>query len=1193
MQSAPLPANEFARLAALQQLDVLDSEAEAEFDALVKVASLVCGVPISLISLIDSDRQWFKANVGLPGVHETPRDLAFCAHAILGDQLFEVSDALQDPRFFDNPLVTSQPDIRFYAGAPIVLGDGHRIGTLCVIDREPRQLDDTQREIIRALAVAAARALEGRRAMRLQQQVEAELRESKVILNRTGALARVGGWEVDLVTGKTHWTDETCRIHGVPHGYSPSLSEAIEFYEPEVRHVMEAAVKTCIETGQSWDLELPFVPREGPRIWVRAIGSVEYVDDLPVRIVGVFQDVTERRLERLALLAAKERIAIATKSAGIGIWDLDLTTGTALWDAQTYRLWGFDAQNETDRHKLWSQGIHPDDLPRVTQNIADCVATGEIYSSVFRVIWPDKSIHHLSAYGQLSLDAQGKVVQMIGTNIDVTEAAHYEQSLKEARDKAEEASQSKGQFLANMSHEIRTPMNAILGLLSLLQNTELTARQRDYASKTEGAAQSLLGLLNDILDFSKVEAGKMTLERIPFRLDRLLRNLSVVLSANVGSKNLEVLFDVAPTLPEVLLGDAMRLQQVLTNLGSNAVKFTAQGQVVIALRNAGLTATHAIIEFSVQDSGIGIAPESLSHIFSGFSQAEASTTRRFGGAGLGLAISQRLVALMGGQISVTSSVGQGSTFAFTVVLPRATVIPPELAAPTRPNLAARRVLLVDDNPIAGELMLRTVRTWGWPVEWVSSGAQALAQVRAELAAPGGAFPYDVIFVDWQMPEMDGWETARRLRELGATCTGPRPMMIMVTAHGRENLARRSTQEQDLLDGFLVKPITGSMMFDAVMEASAGQSSLRQTARGRSSQRRLNGMRILVVEDNLINQQVAEELLTTEGAIVSMAANGKLGVEAVAAASPQFDAVLMDLQMPVLDGYGATRVIREQLGLTQLPIVAMTANAMASDREACLAAGMTEHVGKPFDLAHLVSLLIRLTGLHPAPQAGAGVGAAVPSAAQLPAASAPAGSALPVVTELDWVTALARMSGMKTLYVRTARDFCRVLGTVTEDLRLLLAAGDTDKAAMLLHTLKGNAGTLGADALAQEAGRLEHQCKAPGGRALCQAGLATLAGLCETARKALLQAATLLDSAAETAPAQNGLLDVAQARAALQALDKLLLASDLSVLQRHTELRRPLTGLPAAFHDDFDVALQQLDLATAHTLCVNMLQKLPQ
>jgi hypothetical protein len=384
--------------------------------------------------------------------------------------------------------------------------------------------------------------------------------------------------------------------------------------------------------------------------------------------------------------------------------------------------------------------------------------------------------------------------------------------------RAEQASVAKGQFLANMSHEIRTPMNAILGLLNMLQDTPLNALQTDYVAKTDGAARSLLGLLNDILDFSKVEAGKMTLDPRPFNLDKLLKDLAVILKSNIGDKPVALQFDVASDVPRVLLGDDMRLQQVLINLGGNAIKFTSQGEVVLRVRQVERGATDTVLEFAMRDSGIGIAPENQAHIFSGFSQAEASTTRRFGGTGLGLSISSRLVTLLGGELQLNSTPGQGSTFYFQIRFPLASLPVAELPPP---------------------------------------------------AAAGGAVPDRV--------------------------------------------------------------------------------------------KRLLGLRVLVVEDNKINQMVAKGLLSKEGADITLVENGQLGVQAVATAQPPFDVVLMDVQMPVMDGYAATRAIRQELGLTVLPIVAMTANAMASDRAACMAAGMNDHVGKPFELDHLVTTLLRLCG----------------------------------------------------------------------------------------------------------------------------------------------------------------------------------------------------------------------------------------
>jgi diguanylate cyclase (GGDEF)-like protein/PAS domain S-box-containing protein len=307
MQSAALPPNESQRLAVLKGLDILDSCAESEFDALVRTASLVCGMPISLISLIDEDRQWFKANVGLPGVSETPRAVAFCSHAILNDGLFEVCDATQDSRFADNPLVAGPPDIRFYAGAPVRMRDGSRIGTLCVIDRQPGCLSATQRDILLCLADAVAAALEGRRARKMEEAAVAALRKSEYFLDRTGKLAGVGGWEIDLASGAIFWSDETCRIHGLTPGHQPGMDEALGYYTAEARPVIEAAVAACMAGGDGWDLELQLVRADGRAIWMRSVGTVEFIDGKPVGVTGACQDVSERVAERLALEAARER----------------------------------------------------------------------------------------------------------------------------------------------------------------------------------------------------------------------------------------------------------------------------------------------------------------------------------------------------------------------------------------------------------------------------------------------------------------------------------------------------------------------------------------------------------------------------------------------------------------------------------------------------------------------------------------------------------------------------------------------------------------------------------------------------------------------------------------------------------------------------------------------------------------------
>ncbi|MGI9134064.1 MAG: PAS domain S-box protein, partial [Rhodoferax sp.] len=765
--------------------------------------------------------------------------------------------------------------------------------------------------------------------------------------------------------------------------------------------------------------------------------------------------------------------------------------------------------------------------------------------------------------------ADGRVVRVVerrmddghtvGFRVDVTD-------LTQARQAAEEASRSKSQFLANMSHEIRTPMNAILGMLKLLQGTDMDLRQIDYVAKTEGAARSLLGLLNDILDFSKVEAGKMTLDPRAFRLDKLLRDLSVILSANVGAKNVEVLFDIASDVPQDLHGDDMRLQQVLINLGGNAIKFTSAGEVVLGIQVRSRSDTDVVLRFSVRDSGIGIAPENQAHIFSGFSQAEASTTRRFGGTGMGLAISSRLVNLLGGELQLDSAVGQGSTFYFEIPLLIAERPEPALQGGAG---AALRTLVVDDNSIACELMVAMTCSLGWQTDSAPSGEVALVKVQQALQENR---PYQVIFMDWQMPGMDGWQTSQRVREITAAAA---PLLLMVTAHGRENLSQRSAQEQALLNGFLVKPVTASMLFEAVAEAqgAVGMAEFgHNPAPIRKAQRlmRLQGLRLLVVEDNQINQMVAKGLLAQEGAEVTLAENGQLGLDAITAASAPFDAVLMDIQMPVMDGYEATRAIRTQLGHLDLPIIAMTANAMASDRAACLAAGMNDHVGKPFEIEQLIALLLRHTR-----------GVALPAPAPAPAPKA-AAEALPGA--LDIPDALARMGGDATVLASVLKRFERDLRGVPEQVARHLQGGAVPEAVRALHTLKGLAATVGARHLAQVAADLEKQIKGTLSTPDCAALVQSLQAAVDATGAQLVIALQQFSVGSEApAPVDTG-LDRAALAQDLRALCELLERFDMTAMEVHAQLRRNYGAALGPSAEALDEAMASLEFAKAAQVC---------
>jgi PAS domain S-box-containing protein len=533
--------------------------------------------------------------------------------------------------------------------------------------------------------------------------------------------------------------------------------------------------------------------------------------------------------------------------------------------------------------------------------------------------------------------------------------ADLEQRVLERTRELATANLAKSQFLANMSHEIRTPMNAIIGLLSLLQATDLGPVQMDYALKTSSAAKSLLSLLNDVLDFSKIEAGTLVLDVQPFEMERVLRDLSVVHSASDKSKPVEFLFDVDPQVPKMLVGDAMRLLQVLINLTGNAFKFTASGEVVTRVALLESTGSTAKMRFTVSDTGMGIPPDVVRHIFDPFAQVEASTTRRFGGTGLGLSICKRLLGLMGTDLQVESTVGKGSRFYFDLTLPIADASKSAELTRGTGSSAPLVVLVVDDNPVALDVLAGMARSVGWVVDTASSGAQAIAMVENRILS--GAMPYDAMFVDCVMEVLDGWITVERIAQISPM--GKLPITVMVGSSGREQLVCRTPQEQARLSAYLVKPVTTEMMTQAVMVAVKWRSPVPAEMRPKTEKpKRLLGMRLLLVEDNALNQLVAKELLSAEGATVDIAGNGQLGVDAVKASEVPYDVVLMDMQMPVMDGCSATRLIREIVGPKDLPIVAITANTMEADLQACLDAGMNDHVGKPFDIGDLVNVLLR-------------------------------------------------------------------------------------------------------------------------------------------------------------------------------------------------------------------------------------------
>ncbi|WCE02707.1 PAS domain S-box protein [Pseudoxanthomonas sp. JBR18] len=765
---------------------------------------------------------------------------------------------------------------------------------------------------------------------------------------------------------------------------------------------------------------------------------------------------------------------------------------------------------------------------------------------------------------------------------DISSQREVETALREAAKAAEAASRAKGDFLANMSHEIRTPMNSVLGMLQLIQRTDLDARQRDYLGKAETGARALLAIINDILDFSKIESGHQELELHEFAIEGLFNDLAAAVAGTVGDKDVDLVFDVDERIPRGLLGDSVRLQQVLVNLAGNAVKFTQVGEVLVraVAVEAGLGAT--TVRFEVRDTGIGIAPAQLDKIFEGFTQAEASTNRRFGGTGLGLAISRRLVAMMGGQLEVESELGRGSCFHFQIEL-QAGSSGAHTIRHLPEALAHIKALVVDDNAAVREAVCGMTRTLGWEVQAAASGEQALVLVEQALAA---GRPFEAIFLDWRMPGLDGWQTAQRIRALMGDAPASAPLIVMVTAHGREALAARTAQDEGTMDGFVVKPVTTSLLVDALADTHAARVHGRQDGAATLSAHglRLAGLRLLVVEDNLANQQVARALLEAEGAAVHMASGGLQALEMLRADRDGFDLVITDIQMPDLDGYETARRIRGELGLQALPIVAMTANVLASAREACFAAGMNAYVSKPFDLDLLVATIRA--------QLGVGTLDEVPAVAESPivpesvlAASIDAGQDAPT---LDWQRALARFGGDRQAFSSTLGGLEGNLQLVLADLEVAVRDNDRDAAALQLHTLKGVTATFGAMRLSQMARAMEMEVALDGEDWRRHVDLQALR---DQTVPMLAQAQAAL---AELAPASRGTPEAVAAALdvpALEALLRELRQSRLDALSDFAKIGPSLRRYDPEQHARIDQALARMEFQEAAEAVTELLEEL--
>ncbi len=710
--------------------------------------------------------------------------------------------------------------------------------------------------------------------------------------------------------------------------------------------------------GEYEEREWTYVRKDGGRLIVSIV--VTAVQDAKGKItgyLGVAQDVTQRRESESRLLLLTERLSLATDVAALGVWEWDVANSAMTWDATMAQIYGFSLAT-TDPYKQWSSSVYPDDLPAAEGALKKVMENKGRASVEFRIIRPDGAIRHLAAAEGVVLDGNGNVSRIIGINIDITDRKQFQADLQRAKEDAEAANRAKSEFLANMSHEIRTPMNGIMGMTELVLDSELNEEQREYLATVKTSADSLLTVINDILDFSKIEAGKIDIESLDFNLHDTLETTLKTLALRAHEKGLELVCEIAPEVPEAVRGDAARLRQVIVNLLGNAIKFTQEGEVALKVRLESKERNDCIVHFTVSDTGIGIAREKLGMIFDPFSQADSSTTRHYGGTGLGLTISTRLIEKMGGIVWVESEIGRGTQFHFTIRLGATdgegiligTIAPPEI-------LRGVKVLIVDDNRTNRRILEGMLKRWDMKSTSVPSGEEALVQLSA---AWGAKEPFGLILMDMHMPEMDGFGLVERIRQRPELSTAT---IMMLTSAGHRGDGERCKELG--VSAYLLKPIRQSELREAIARVLGAREQIGAiplVTRYSLADAHEPGasLQVLVAEDNAVNQLLVRRMLEKRGHRVRVVNNGR---EALTASEEgNYDLVLMDVQMPEMDGIEATLAIREKEkrrgGGSHQAIVALTAHAMKGDEERCKAAGMDDYLTKPIRPQELGNLLER-------------------------------------------------------------------------------------------------------------------------------------------------------------------------------------------------------------------------------------------
>ncbi len=981
--------------------------------------------------------------------------------------------------------------------------------------------------------------------------LEDQIQRSHFLADTALELSNAGYWHMPLDGGEyLYGSERTAAIFGQEPSPDWRYHVLNEWYVQAKKAdpgTAGAALKAfhAATNGQSEKFEATYAflrPSDGRRAWIHAVANVvRDRDGQPNAMYGVVRDITAQRAAEERIKTSEKQVRYMLESSPVSVGLVNVQSGLLVFANESLAtMLSGDLEHMVGYPLALNAGV-----AETFEEIRDRLVEGDnlLNLPIELVTFDKRTIFTLASYVHVIYENEPCILCWM---FDVTE-------LRQAKELAEGATRMKSDFLANMSHEIRTPMNAIIGMSHLALKTDLTPRQRDYVRKIQQSGQHLLGIINDILDFSKIEAGKLSMEEADFELDRVLDNLANLIADKAAAKGLELIFDVDSQVPKLLRGDSLRLGQILINYSNNAVKFTEKGEIVISVRVLEDVRDEVLLRFAVRDTGVGLTPEQLGRLFQSFQQADTSTSRKYGGTGLGLAISKQLAHLMHGEVGVESEPGRGSTFWFTARLGKVRGVPQRRLL--APDLRGCRVLVMDDNELSRGVLHEMLSTMHFDVSEAATGRQAL-QLGAEK-------PFEIVFLDWRMPDMDGFEVARQFQQMN-----PKPKLVMVTAYGREEVLREA--EVSGLDGVLIKPVNASVLFDtAVRVLGGGHTEERTCTRDNTDLSEelatIKGARILLVEDNDLNQEVAVGLLGEAGLEVEVADNGQIALAKLEAQS--FDLVLMDMQMPVMDGITATEKLRAQERFLKMPIVAMTANAMPQDRERCAQAGMNDHVAKPIEPSELFRALLRW--IEPRHQ----MVARVPELAPLPEAEV----GLPRVAGLDTSQGLRRVLGKKQLYLNMLRKFVSNQASTVADLQLALESGDRVTAERLVHSTRGVAGNIGATGLQSLAERLEKQIRdgVPLGASLEEFGLA-LEELLGNLREALPP---------ERAASGASTADPEKVKQVLQRLGDLLSNDDSEAgdcLEENLDLLRQALGADvfarldqAIKQFDFEKALEQL------------------